>query len=167
MPGGGKLSGPGGDERAGALARRALGCALLAGLFGIAPAGGELAQASATLNVYDEGHLHYVRSSGNQLIDEGHASGTVPGTVVVRFTYNGSPTVYADFTIYARAGTISGHANGRLSNPTSASPSSRGALTLSGGGGHYAHAHGSGELFGVFYRRSYAMTVQTRGALAY
>ena len=126
-----------------------------------------LAHASRTLNVYDEGHLHYVRSSGNRVIDEGHAGGTVPGTVVVYFTYNGNPTVYASFQIHAHGGTISGYAKGHLSNPVSTSPSFSGALTLGGGGGRYAHAHGSGELYGVFYRRNYAMTVQTRGRLSY
>jgi len=126
-----------------------------------------VAHAGGGLNVYDEGHLHYLRSSGDRLIDEGKAAGTVPGKVIVYFEYTGNPTVYAHFTIYARAGTISGYAKGRLSNPTSPSPSFRGALSLSGGAGHYAHAHGSGELYGVFYRRNYAMTVQTRGRLDY
>ncbi|MGH2865795.1 MAG: autotransporter [Solirubrobacteraceae bacterium] len=119
------------------------------------------------MSVSDEGHLRYIRTSGDELIDAGRASGTMPGTVVVRFTYNGNPTVYARFTIYAHAGSISGYAKGHLSNPTSASPSFRGALSLGGGGGRYAHARGSGELYGVFDRRSYAMTVQTRGRLTY
>lgn len=166
MPGGEGANGWSSCEHASALARRALACTLLGGLLAIALEGGQLAQASRTLRVYDEGHLHYVRSSGNELIDEGHASGTVPGTVVVQFTYNGNPTVYAQFEIHTSTGSINGYAKGQLSNPTSPSPSFRGALRLSGGGGQYAHAHGSGELFGVYYRRTYAMTVQTRGALA-
>ncbi len=148
-------------------ARAAVACALVGALASIALAGGSPARASSRLNVYDEGHLHYLRSSGNQLIDEGHATGTMPGTVVVRFTYNGNPTVYASFQIYGDSGSISGYAKGHLSNPNSTSPSFSGALTLSGGGGRYAHAHGSGELYGVFYRRNYAMTVQTRGTLTY
>lgn len=152
-------------KRAAALARRALTCALLGGILSVA--GAQLAQASRTLKVYDEGRLHYVHSSGNEIIDEGQATGTVPGRVVVHFTYDGSPSVYANFQIYAHAGTISGHAKGTISNPTSTSPSFRGALTLSGGAGRYAHAHGKGELFGVYYRRSYGMTVQTRGGVQY
>ena len=140
---------------------------LIAALALVAIAGASLALASSRLKVYDEGHLHYLRSSGNQLIDEGHASGTVPGTVVVHFTYTGNPTVYASFQIHARAGTITGTAKGHLSNPNSPTPSFSGALRLSGGGGHYAHAHGSGELYGVFDRRNYAMTVQTRGTVSY
>lgn len=147
--------------------RRVAVCTLIAALSSLMLGAGALAKASRTLAVYDEGHLHWVRSSGNELIDEGQATGTVPGRVLVHFTYDGSPTVYASFQIYARAGTIAGHAKGRISNPTSPSPSFRGALTLSGGGGRYVHAHGSGELFGVYYRRSYGMIVQTRGRLEY
>lgn len=167
MRAGETLTGRRAREQGRTLARGTLACMLLAALAGGAARCAAPAQASRTLRVYDEGHLHYVRSSGNELIDEGHASGTMPGSVVVHFTYNGNPTVYASFTIHASKGTISGYAKGHLSNPTSPSPSFRGALSLSGGAGRYAHAHGTGELFGVFYRRSYAMTVQTRGGLAY
>jgi hypothetical protein len=46
-------------------------------------------------------------------------------------------------------------------------PSFRGSLTITGGSGRYAHAGGSGELFGVFYRRSFALTVQAIGKLRY
>lgn len=154
-------------ERLRALAHRALMCTLLGGLLSLALDGARLAQASRTLKVSDEGRLHYVRSSGNEIIDEGEATGTVPGRVVVHFTYDGSPSVYASFQIYAHGGTIGGHAKGAISNPTSTSPSFRGACTLSGGAGRYAHAHGKGELFGVYYRRSYGMTVQTRGGVEY
>ena len=128
---------------------------------------GGIALASSTVSVSDEGHLRYIRTSGDELIDEGQASGTMSGKVIVRFTYNGDPTVYARFTIYAHAGSITGYAKGHLSSPNSTSPSFSGALSLSGGGGRYAHARGSGELYGVFDRRDYAMTVQTRGRLTY
>jgi hypothetical protein len=125
------------------------------------------ASAARTVNVRDEGRLHFAKSSGSQLIDEGHASGTMPGWVKVRFTYNGNPTVFARFTIYAKDGSINGHASGRLSNPTSPSPSFRGSLSITGGSGRYTHASGSGELFGVFYRRSYGLTVQAISTLRY
>jgi hypothetical protein len=125
------------------------------------------ASAARTLAVRDEGYLGFKSSSGSELIDEGHAKGTLPGWVKARFTYNGSPTVYAQFTISTRDGSIKGRATGRLSNPNSTGPSFRGSLTISGGSGRYAHATGSGELFGVFYRRSYALTVQAIGKLRY
>jgi hypothetical protein len=123
-------------------------------------------QARTTI-VKDEGRLKLVKSSGSLLIDEGAASGSFPGKVRVRFVYNGNPTVSAQITITGREGSISAHANGRLSSLTSASPSFQGVLTIGAGSGRYAGAHGSGHLYGVFYRRTYAMTVQTQGTLHY
>ena len=120
-----------------------------------------------SMNVRDEGYLGYKSSSGSQLTDEGHANGTLAGWVRVHFIYNGDPTVYAQFTIYTSGGSIRGHASGRLNNPNSTSPSFRGHLTLTGGNGRYAHAAGIGELFGVFYRRSYALSVQAISELRY
>jgi hypothetical protein len=125
------------------------------------------AQAARTLSVKDEGHLHLVRSSGSLLIDEGSASGSMPGRVRVRFTYNGEPSVNAQITIFGHSGSINAHGSGRLSSPTSASPSFKGVLTISSGSGRYSHARGSGRLYGVFYRRSYGMIVQTEGSLRY
>jgi hypothetical protein len=125
------------------------------------------AHASRTLNVHDEGRLHFIKSSGSKLLDEGRASGSVPGSVKVHFTYNGEPTVYAQFTIYAAAGTISARASGKLSSPASPSPSFRGTMIITGGSGRYARIHGRGELFGVFNRRSYGLTVQAIGTLSY
>jgi hypothetical protein len=138
--------------------------------FGSLPAAARsraLARAARNLSVKDEGRLRLVKASGSLLIDEGPATGTIPGKVRVRFTYNGDPSVTAQITIYGHAGTILVHGSGRLSSPTSPSPSFKGALTITGGSGRYTHARGSGEMFGVFYRRSYAITVQTKGALHY
>lgn len=134
-----------------------------------APAVGSKATAHAarTLNVRDEGHLRFIKGSGSQLIDEGRATGTFPGWVKVRFTYNGEPTVSAQFTIYGSGGTISARGSGRLSSPVSSSPSFRGHMAATAGTGRYAHVHGSGEMFGVFYRRSYGLTVQAIGKLSY
>lgn len=126
------------------------------------------ATASAhVLRVHDEGYLRFVGSSGSQVIDEGHARGTLPGRARARFTYNGSPSVSASFVISGPGWSLSGRAVGRLSNPNSRSPSFRGSLTFTGGSGRYARAHGSGELFGVFYRRDYALSVQALGTLHY
>jgi hypothetical protein len=119
------------------------------------------------LNVRDEGRLRYIRSSGEQIIDEGHATGSFPGWVKVRFLYNGEPTVGARFTISGSGGSITARGTARLSSPTSPSPSFHGKMTVTGGTGRYAHIHGGGELYGVYNRRSYGLTVQTIGKLPY
>jgi hypothetical protein len=125
------------------------------------------ATSALSISVKDEGYLRFVKSSGSLLIDQGSARGTIPGTVKIRFVYDGSPSVSAQITIYARAGSLQAHATGRLSSPTSPSPSFKGSLIISAGSGRYLHAQGSGQLYGVFYRRSYGMTVQTEGTLRY
>jgi hypothetical protein len=130
-------------------------------------AGQWVAHAARAVSVRDEGRLHLVKASGSLLIDEGTVSGTFPGKVRIRFTYDGNPNVTAQITIYGRAGSVLARGGGRLSSPTSSSPSFKGALTIVGGSGRYTRARGGGELFGVFYRRSYGITVQTRGVLRY
>src|ERR1700728_2395842 len=100
------------DKSAG---RRTAALAVIA----IAIAGTSSAAAARVLNVRDEGKLRFITSSGSEIIDEGPATGTVPGRVKVHFIYNGNPAVSASFTIYGHAGSISGKAKGNLSNPTS------------------------------------------------
>src|ERR1700730_4445599 len=43
-----------------------------------AHSGAAKGHAARVLNVRDEGRLHYVRGSGEQIIDEGHATGSFP-----------------------------------------------------------------------------------------
>ncbi|MGC2375337.1 MAG: hypothetical protein WA484_15830 [Solirubrobacteraceae bacterium] len=126
-----------------------------------------LAGATRVAEVHDEGHLHFLSAEATLIVDEGSMSGTIPGRARVYFTYNGSPNVSARFAIHAAGGTIDGRANCLLHNPNSPTPSFRGALQIVGGSGRYAHARGSGELFGVFHRRGYRLIVQAIGKLSY
>ena len=147
--------------------------AVAAGAGGATPAAApaapsrHMAGVARTLSVRDEGHLHFISGSGSQLIDEGRATGTFPGWVKVRFTYNGEPAVSASLTLYGSGGSISARGSGRLSNPVSPTPSFHGRLSVTRGSGRYAHIHGSGEVFGVFNRRNYGLTVQAIGKLYY
>jgi len=125
------------------------------------------AHAASVLNVHDEGRLRFVHASGSVIIDEGKVSGTFPGSVRVRFLYDGEPQVSAQFTIIGHGGSISARATGRLSSPTSVTPSFSGKMTITGGSGRYAHIHGDGDLYGVYNRRTYALTVQAIGKLPY
>jgi predicted dehydrogenase len=139
-----------------------LGAMLLA-----SPAGGSAAHAAHLLNVLDEAHLHFTKGEGSTITDEGHATGTFPGTVKAHFTYNGEPTVQAQFTIYGPGGSISAHGTGRLSSLTSPDPSFHGIVTVAAGTGRYGHIHGRGELYGVLNRRTFGVTVQAIGKLSY
>lgn len=128
------------------------------------------AVAARTLNVHDEGKLRFITSDGSELIDEGEVAGTLKGNVRVDFIYNGEPTIAARFTIEGHSGSISGKAKATLNNPNSSEPSFRGKFQVTGGSRRYAHAHGSGELFGVFIRggkHKYWLTVQAIGKFDY
>jgi hypothetical protein len=140
---------------------------LALGAPGAGAARAPVAGSARVLRVRDEGRVHFVRSSGSQIIDEGPIGGTLRGSTRVRFTYDGSPDVGARFVIWGSGWSLGGYASGRLSNPASPDPSFRGSLTLTSGSGRYAHAQGSGELFGVFNRRSYGLIVQAIGKLHY
>lgn len=121
----------------------------------------------ALVAVRDEGHMRFVSAEATTIVDEGSMTGTIPGRGRVHFVYNGSPRVSASFSIRAAGGTLYGRATCTLHNPSSPTPSFRGALRIVGGSGRYAHAQGSGELFGVFHRRGYGLVVQALGRLRY
>jgi hypothetical protein len=123
------------------------------------------ARAARTLDVRNESHMHLVHESGSLLLEEGPATGTLPGSVKVRFDVGA--TVSAYFTIYPRGGgSIAGHGSGAL-HSTGTYASFGGTLSVTGGTGRYAHAHGTGGMYGAIDRHTYAMTVQTIGTLHY
>lgn len=122
------------------------------------------ARTARTLNVTDTGRLHYIKEIGSTLLDEGSATGALPGKVSVRFNVGAS--VAATFTIYAKDGTITGHGSGLL-HGTGVTVSFGGTMTVIHGTGRYAHAHGHGGFYGVINRKNYAATVQTTGTLTY
>jgi hypothetical protein len=121
-------------------------------------------QEARTISATDEANLHYVRHEGSRLFEEGTAHGTLPGSM--RAECNVGASVSANFTIYTRDGTIRGHG---MADPhgSGADQSFAGTLTVTGGTGRYAHAHGHAGLYGLFNRRTYALTVQTTGSLSY
>jgi hypothetical protein len=122
------------------------------------------AGATRSLSVTDTARLRYITSSGALLIEEGAATGGLPGTVKARFDVG--PTVTSTFTIYTRVGSLIGHGSGTL-HGTGLYASFGGTMTVTHGTGHYTHAHGHGGFYGLINRHTYALTVQTTGTLSY
>jgi hypothetical protein len=125
------------------------------------------AHAARVLLVHDEGRLRFVSGAGSTVVNEGSVSGTLPGKVRLHYKYSGGPALNTLFTVYGRGWTVRVDALVRLSDPTSPNPSFRGTLRITGGTGRFVHCTGRGELFGVFSRRTYGLTVQALGKLTY
>ena len=120
--------------------------------------------AARALKASDTAHLHYISASGSLLYEQGGASGTLPGSMHVHFDVGATFT--GSFTIYTRGGTITGHGTA-TPHGSGVYESFAGSLTVSGGSGRYAHAHGRAGLYGTFDRDNYSLVVQTTGTLLY
>jgi hypothetical protein len=125
---------------------------------------GPSARAARTLGASDVAHLHYVRSSGSYLFEEGSATGGMPGSMKVDL--NVGATFSGSFTIYTQNGSIKGHGSA-TPHGSGRYESFSGSLTVTGGTGRYAHAHGTAGLYGTFDRKTYALVIQTTGKLSY
>ena len=111
-------------------------------------------------------HLHYVTARGAYLFEEGQASGALAGTVSARVRITAD--ISGSFTFYSHGGSVRGFGSAKL-NESGSYASFGGTLKVLGGTGRYAHARGSGRLYGVYNRRSprLELTIQTTGDLSY
>ncbi len=137
----------------------ATGAVVLAVLVSTAPAA-----MARTLKATDKAELHKVSVSGSDLIEEGKASGTLPGKM--RASVNVGATISGSFTFYLHGGTIKGHGEA-TPHGEGTYESFAGTVTVKGGTGRYAHAHGDTKLYGTFDRENYALVIQTAGKLSY
>ena len=142
--------------------------ALIAGALGDGLSGAKAparATAARSLNGNAEARLRFVRSSGSTLIEEGPVSGSgLSGHMRARLhvgaTFSGS------FTFYTRAGRIDGRGSARP-HGTGRYESFAGTVSVTGGSGRYTHVSGQGTMYGTFDRKTYDVTIQTRGTLHY
>lgn len=127
---------------------------------------GPLAHTSRSLNATDTGHLKYIPrdSEGATLVEEGAASGRLPGRMRARLKIEG--TFSGSFVLYTAAGAIKGHGSATPSG-SGRYESFRGSLVVNGGTGRYANAHGRAGLYGVYDRNTHGITVQTTGSISY
>jgi hypothetical protein len=168
----------GADVRAG-VKRRGIEAVMVLGLLAMPAAGAPAAIGPATargatrpsrahaarsLRASDTAHLRYVSASGSLLFEAGRATGTLPGAMRVHFDVGA--ILSGSFTIDTRGGTIKGHGSAKP-HGSGEYESFAGSLTVTGGSGEYAHAHGTAGLYGTFDRETYALLVQTTGTLSY
>lgn len=109
-------------------------------------------------------HLRYLTAKGAYLLEEGSASGRLAGTVKARVRFTAD--ISGSFEFYPHGGSISGYGSARL-HESGTYVSFGGNVTITGGTGRYAHARGGGGLYGVYNRRTLALTIQTTGSLSY
>ena len=121
-------------------------------------------RAARSLNASTTAHLHLVRAEGSELFEEGAVSGALPGSM--RAELKTGAVYTGNFVTQTHSGSIKGrgtaapHGAGRYQ-------SFSGTFIVTGGTGRYAHVSGRAGLYGVFDRRSDAVTVQTTGKLSY
>lgn len=155
-----------GQRRSG-IAQAALACAILAAILTpAASAQAPIAHTARTVNATDVAHMRYNAkgSEGAMLLEEGSATGALPGRMKAHLTIEASFT--GNFVLYTNGGSIKGHGSAKPKG-SGRYESFHGSLTVTGGTGRFAHAHGQAGLYGVFDRRTYALTVQTTGRLSY
>jgi hypothetical protein len=108
--------------------------------------------------------LHYVDAKGAYLIEEGEAFGPLAGLVKARIRVTAD--ISGSFTFYPHNGSLSGRGVGTL-HESGVYASFGGTVTVVGGTGRYAHAHGGGGFYGVYDRKTLGVTIQTTGSLSY
>lgn len=122
------------------------------------------AHAARALRATDTAKLRYVSAAGSELLEQGKATGTLPGSM--RALVEIGATISGNFTIYTKGGSIKGHG---VATPHGAGvyESFAGSVVVTGGTGRFVHAHGHTGLYGTFDRNTYALTIQTTGTLSY
>jgi len=126
------------------------------------PSAGE----ARALEVTDRAELHLSRASGNTLTEEGKAGGTLSGNAIVKLTLDVERrTATSRFTLYLRGGSLKGEARGKASRGLGGWESFGGMMSFAGGSGRYAHATGSGNMYGAINRGSDRLKVQVIGQL--
>ncbi len=124
------------------------------------------ARTAKVLPINDTGHLHLANpnSASNTLIEVGPAGGTLPGSVRASLAI-GTSTVHVGFTIQLHGGAVVGHGTARFNPGKGEYASFGGSITVDRGSGHYAHAAGSGQVYGSINRNTDNATVQVIGHL--
>jgi hypothetical protein len=127
--------------------------------------GGEQPQArsAGTFALNENANLHLTSKHGFTLNEQGHATGTVKGTIYVHLTIVSSSRVTAEMNIYPSNGSITAKGSAAYHRGRS-SASFSGSLSVVRGTGAYSHARGSGlRQSGTIQRSNDAVSVHVSG----
>jgi hypothetical protein len=132
-------------------------------LVGVAGASGSTAHAARTVSLNDTGNLHKTSKQGFNLYESGGVSGSVSGSISMHLKLIGTTKFTAELTVHPKGSSVSGKASGsyRVNGGTA---TCSGTLSITGGSGSYAGAHGSGISFsGKIQRSNDSVTVHVNG----
>jgi hypothetical protein len=121
------------------------------------------AKAARSISINDKSTLHRVKTIGNTLIEEGDAEGTLKGRVKISLDLEEVGSATSHFTLYLSGGDLLGHASGKATTPKGGWESFGGKMWIDHGTGRYAHASGSGKMYGALNRHTFVVTVQVTG----
>jgi hypothetical protein len=121
------------------------------------------AMAARSTSISDKSTLHRVKTIGSTLIEEGNAEGTLKGRVRISLDLEEAGSATSHFVMYLQGGDLLGHANGKATTPKGYWQSFGGNMWIDHGTGRYAHASGSGKMYGALNRRTYVLIVQVAG----
>jgi hypothetical protein len=126
------------------------------------------ASAARVISAGDSSELHLIKAVGETSTEEGKVTGTLPGSALARLHIDAAAgNATSSFTFHLRSGAVSGHASGRATTGQGGWESFSGRMVLNHGTGRYAHASGSGTMYGALNRRNDRLKVQVVGQLHY
>lgn len=126
-----------------------------------------VAVAAREMTLHETGNLHLVSHHHTQLVEEGHGTGTLSGSIIVKITLAFSQASIT-FTAYpSTGGTVIGRGEGKL-YAGGRKANFSGTATITGGTGRYAHASGHNiHLAGTLQRKTFALYVRVEGKMRY
>jgi hypothetical protein len=141
----------------------ATAAALIPGAAGARPT----AHAARSLTITENASLHLNNKHGLVLKESGNAKGTLSGPLYLQLEVTSTRSVKATVQVYPGGGSIKGSASASY-RVNGATASFTGHLTITGGGGKYSRAKGSGLSFtGTIRRSNDAVSVHVSGKLSY
>lgn len=126
-----------------------------------------VAVAARELMLRESGNLHLVSHHHEQIVETGHGTGTLSGSITVNMTLAFSHASVS-FTAYPSVGgTVVGRGEGTI-YAGGKNAHFTGSATITGGTGKYAHASGRGiHLEGTLQRHTFALYVKVEGKMRY